>query len=415
MTRIKLFALLFSITFLSFQSIAQDDVKVEVVKLTDNIYKLVSTTNLEVNLLAFTGPDGVLLVDDGQGGASEKIMEAIRKFSKGEIKYVINTHFHLDHTGGNQFFGKTATIIGHKNVRHRMTGGISILLETPDEALPTLIVDSEITLHYNGEEIRVIHLSGGHTDGDLIVHFTKSNIVAMGDLLFSDRFPFVDTNNSGNLHIYAKNIKKAYSMFTEDTKFIAGHGREYSVADMKNYYKLMTETAELVKKGLDNGRTADEMKKSKILEKWSEWGTGFITQDTWIDAIVTSYSTKEAIELESVVVPLFFTMKEKNIKAAVLQFHELKKTHSKEYNFSEAHLNFFGYYLLGKERFTDAIEIFKLNVEENPGSSNVYDSLGEGYMMNGDIKLAKKNYNLSLKLNPNNQNAKDMLKKLKKM
>ncbi len=408
----SLFSLLFALcTTVAF---AQDEVKVELTKLTDNIYKLELIANLSVNTVAMIGEDGILLVDDGLPNTSEKLREALKGLSDSDVKYVINTHVHGDHVGGNALFAEKAIIIAHKNTRKRMTTGLGVFNEQPEGSLPVININDEMTLYFNGEEIKLIHLAGGHTDTDVLVWFTKSGIVCMGDLLFADRFPFVDYNRGGDFYKYAEYMKKVYEMFPSETKFIAGHGRDYSSDDMKKYHEMMKQTGDIIQKALDEDKSVEEMKEAQILKGWESWGEGFIKVNGWIDAVVFGLTKTDEAQKEIIAIPLYSIYKESNIDDAIKQYYVLKKTHADKYDFGENSLNMLGYFLLGKEKIDDAIKIFQLNVEQFPESFNVYDSLGEAYMNNDDKKLAIKNYKKSLKLNPDNSNATEMLKKIEK-
>ena len=401
----------------SYVSAQQETIQpnVQVQKVTAQIYMLTAqlSERNSVNLAAFIGEDGLLLVDAGYNGTAGVVQAELKKLDVRDASYLINTHLHGDHIGGNALLGQAATIIAHKNTRLRLTGGRYLLQELPERALPSLIIENELSIYFNGEEIKIIHLPAGHTDGDIVVFFTKSKVVCMGDLLFSDKFPFVDYNNGGGFIAYYKNIEKVIEMFPEDTKYIAGHGRTYSTDDLKNYVTMMKQTSEIVGKELNQGKTTDDIKKANVLKHWDSWGTSFITADFWIDTIERGLSGQVFSSKKSIIEPLFHTLTEKDAPAAIAQYHELKKNQPDEYDFGENNLNAIGYYLLRKDRINDAIEIFKLNVELYPESWNVYDSLGEAYMKNGDKELAIKNYEKSLQLNPNNNNGVEALKKLK--
>ena len=399
-------------------SFAQNKVNIEVTKLTGNIYKLEATTTFSVNMVVFVGDDGILLVDDCMEGASEAIQGELKKISGKPVKYIINTHVHADHTGGNKLFAKDATIIAHSNVKKQLTTGINILQEFPEESLPDKSIDKEITLNFNGEEIRIIPLPGGHTDSDLIVWFTKSGVVCMGSLLLTNQLPYIDYNAGGNIKDYAKNVEKASSMLPENVVLVAGHGENASVSDLKEYAEMILNTTVVIEKGLDKGKTVDELVKDKVLADYDSWANGFVTTALWTKLIATGLNN-ENIEKEtakeSIAIPLYYIVKEKNAKAAIGKYWELKKNKPDYYDYSEQGLNILGYYLLGKNRIDEAIEIFKLNAEVFPDAWNVYDSLGEAYMKKGDKDLAIKNYRKSLEINPENSNGEKFLKELQEV
>jgi glyoxylase-like metal-dependent hydrolase (beta-lactamase superfamily II) len=401
--------------FLVTSIFAQNKAKIEVSKLTENIYKLEATTTYSVNMLAYVGDGGILLVDDCMAGASEAIQAELKKLSPKPIKYIISTHAHADHTGGNKLFGKDAIIIAHSNVRKQLTSGLNILQEFPEKSLPDKSIDKEMSLDFGGETIKIIPLPGGHSDSDLIVWFKKSNVVCMGSLLLTNQLPFIDYQAGGDIKAYPKNIEKAISILPDDAVLVAGHGEDATMDKLKNYGEMITSTMAIVQNGLADGKTVDDLVTEKVLANYDSWANGFVTTDFWTRLIATGINNEKKVNKptkESIAIPLYYTVKEKNAEAAIKQYRELKKNKPDDYDFSEQGLNILGYYLLGKNRFDDAIEIFNLNIEIFPNSWNVYDSLGEAYMKSGNTDLAIKNYKKSLEINPGNANGEKFLKQL---
>jgi glyoxylase-like metal-dependent hydrolase (beta-lactamase superfamily II) len=240
------------------------------------------------NIGVSTGPDGVLIVDDQFAPLAEKISAAVEKLESGPIKFVLNTHWHGDHTGGNAHFGKKASIIAHANVRKRLADKS----DTPKEALPVVTFADSASVHFNGEEIRLIHLGPGHTDGDSIIHFTKSGVFHMGDLFFNERFPFVDLGSGGDVAGLLKNIEAALEKIPADAKIIPGHGALATRADLEKYRDMIVETTGLVKKALADGKSLADVKAAGLPEKYKSWGTGFISASRWLEFSYNSLSKK---------------------------------------------------------------------------------------------------------------------------
>ena len=240
------------------------------------------------NIAVSTGPDGVLIVDDQFAPLAEKITAAIEKLDQGPIRFVLNTHWHGDHTGGNAHFGKKASIIAQSNVRKRLVGKS----DTAKEALPVVTFDDTASVHFNGEEIRLIHLGPGHTDGDSIIHFTKSGVVHMGDLFFNGRFPFVDLGSGGDVAGLLKNVEAALQMIPADTKIIPGHGALGTRADLEKYRDMLLDTTGLMKKAIADGKTLADVKAAGLPEKYKDWGAGFINASRWIEISYNSLSKK---------------------------------------------------------------------------------------------------------------------------
>lgn len=240
------------------------------------------------NIAVSTGPDGVLMVDDQFAPLAGKITAAIEKLDQGPIKWVLNTHWHGDHTGGNAHFGKKASVVAHANVRVRMAAKS----DTAKEALPVVTFADGASVHFNGEEIRLIHLGPAHTDGDVVIHFTKSGVFHLGDQFVNARFPFIDQGSGGNLPGLLKNIEAILAKVPEDAKIIPGHGALATRADLVAYRDMLHETMALVKKAVTDGRTLADVKAAGMPEKYKSWGAGFITAGRWLEIAYNSVTSK---------------------------------------------------------------------------------------------------------------------------
>jgi cyclase len=239
------------------------------------------------NLGASVGPDGIVLIDDKFAPLAPKIQAALKTVTDKPVRFIINTHFHRDHAGGNAAFGKDATIIAHENTRKRlMEGSGDKDPPAPPVALPIITFEDKLSVHLNGEEIRAIHFPSGHTDTDVVVFFTKSNVVHMGDHYWNGIFPFIDLEGGGSVHGFVANVEKVVGQIPADAKVICGHGPAVtSVAELKAFLAMLKETTGIVEAGLKAGKTADQLKKDKVLAKYDSWGKGFIKTDDWIDTI----------------------------------------------------------------------------------------------------------------------------------
>lgn len=267
----------------------QQDFKVE--KVAGNVYVLFGRGG---NIGISYGEDGLLMIDTQFENIADKIKAELTKLGTDKSRFVFNTHWHGDHTGGNPVFGKDATIIAHSNVRNRLLSTVDRdgkpRTPTAKVALPMITYDSGLSLHFNGEEIKAVHYPKGHTDGDSIIFFTKSNVVHFGDTFFVGRFPFVDLNSGGNVEGLVKNIGDLIKTLPSDVKIIPGHGVVSTLDDLKNYNQMLIETTTIVRDQMKAGKTLDEIKKQGMPEKYKEAGSGFIKTDGWIEAIFKSYS-----------------------------------------------------------------------------------------------------------------------------
>ncbi len=244
------------------------------------IYMLEATGDVAGNIAVSVGPDGILMVDTQFAPLGELIIAELRKICQGEVKYVINTHYHEDHTHGNLFFGKSALIIAHENARKR-------LLNLPRYAQPTITFAQQLSLYFNGEEVKIIHNPPGHTDNDVVVFFTKSNVVHLGDLWNSGNwsFPTVDLEGGGSVLGMLQNIENLIRTIPEGAKIIPGHYELSNLKGLKSTRDMLVETIGLVKRKKSAGLSLEQIKKEGLPSKYKDWGRGYTKAETWIENI----------------------------------------------------------------------------------------------------------------------------------
>lgn len=271
-------------------------VQMKVTKVAGNVYMLEGAGG---NIGVSVGADGILIVDDQYAPLADKIRAALKGLNPGKLRFILNTHWHPDHTGGNAVFAPEAPIIAHDNVRKRMaTEQRSELFKSttpaaPKEALPVITFNQTLTVHFNGEEIRAIHFPHGHTDGDSVVFFTQSNVVHLGDDFFAGRFPYVDLDSGGSVEGLAKNIGEIIGKIPEGAKLIPGHGPLSTVEDLKTYHNMLLQTTDIVRQKIAAGKTLDQIKTEGLPDEWKSWGTGFIKTDLWLEIVYRSLTTKK--------------------------------------------------------------------------------------------------------------------------
>jgi len=382
----------------------------QVEKYTQSLYKITLTLNeFNVNMGVFIGDDGILLIDTGWIMTAEGVKDKIRELDEGPIKLIVFTHQHGDHIGGRHILGQDATLIAHKNTRHDLAGKYYHLDPLPGQALPAILLENQININFNGEEIRIFP-APGHTSSDCIVYFIDSGVVFMGDLLFSDSFPALFTVYGGDIEKLIQTLAMLIEKFPEDIKLIAGHGRDYSLEDLREYHQMITTTSDLIKEGLAAGKDKGTMVQEQLLKDWERWSVPQITTENWIDFVCESLSDKIKRSISD---PLSSTIMDEGIDAALEQYQTLKDEDPGQYNFGENELNMLGYQLLWRDINDAAIEIFKLNTRVYPESANPYDSLGEASEAIGDQEKAIKSYQKALEINPNMPSAKEALERLK--
>jgi len=240
------------------------------------------------NIGVSAGPDGLLIVDDQFAPLADKIDAALKGLSPGELKFVLNTHHHGDHTGGNPHFGQRAPIVAHANVRKRLAGN-----DASKPGLPVVTYEDSLSIHFNGEEIRLVHLPAGHTDCDSFVHFTRSNVVHMGDQFFSGRFPNIDLSSGGDVRGYIRNVQHAIETLPQDAKYIPGHGPLSTMKELKEFHEMLVETSAVVEKAIADGKTLPETKAAGLPERWKSWEAPTLNTGRWIEILYTGLTRKK--------------------------------------------------------------------------------------------------------------------------
>lgn len=240
------------------------------------------------NIAASVGDDGIVMVDDQFAPLVPKIKAALAKISQKPVRFLVNTHWHFDHVGGNAGMADTAAILAHENVRKRMQKGAEVpafkLKIEPAEprALPVLTYQRDVTIWLNGEPVRALHVPPGHTDGDTVVFFTKSNVVHMGDDFVTYGFPFVDLDSGGSVRGMIGAIDELLPQIPPDAKIIPGHGPVSTLADLKKFRNRLDEIVALVARGLKSGKTVERMQQEKLLAPYADWDGGFLKADQFI-------------------------------------------------------------------------------------------------------------------------------------
>lgn len=286
---------------------AQDEdfskVQIKVSKVAGNVYILMGAGG---NIGASVGDDGIVIVDDQYAPLADKIQAALKGITDKPVRFIINTHYHPDHTGGNAYFQKQAPIIAQDNVRKRLESGGgggnggSIHIDTkpaPHDALPIITFDHDVTVHLNGEDIRALYFPPGHTDGDSIIFFPRSNVVHMGDDFVTYGFPFIDVESGGSINGMIDAVQQVIAQLPGDVKVIPGHGPVSSLDDVRAYLAMLKETRDAVQKALKDGKTLDQMKQAKLLEPWKKYSGDFVTEDVFLETLYNSLTGQKTGKL----------------------------------------------------------------------------------------------------------------------
>lgn len=247
------------------------------------------------NIGVSVGSDGILIVDDQFAELADKIRAALGALGEGRLRFILNTHYHGDHVGANPVFGPEATIIAHDNVRRRLSepqAGPGGRAPMDPSGLPVITFDASLSVHFNGEEIRMLHVPHGHTDGDSVIFFTGSNVVHMGDQMFSGRFPYVDLDAGGDVEGYARNIAQVLAQIAPGSasKIIPGHGPLSRVEDLEALRSMVEETTAIVRGKIEQGKDLETIQGEGLPAKWAGWSWGFIDTARWIESVYASLS-----------------------------------------------------------------------------------------------------------------------------
>ncbi len=268
---------------------AQQDfsaVEIETIQVSGNVYMLVGAGG---NIGLSVGEDGAFVIDDQYAPLSDKIMAAIAELTDADVKFLVNTHYHGDHTGGNEAFGAAgALIIAHDNVRARMsTDQFRAIFDqtipaSPAGALPIVTFSDEMTFNWNGDAIRAIHVAPAHTDGDSILHFEGANVIHMGDTFFNGFYPFIDVGSGGDINGIIAGGYRALSIANDDTAIIPGHGPVSDAAGLAAWLEMLKITRVSMQSLIDRGMSEDDALAARPTAEFDEqYGGGFMNRENY--------------------------------------------------------------------------------------------------------------------------------------
>jgi|GEM_PF-1464197 len=369
----------------------------------------VENANNDVNVILLSGKNHNILIDSGYPPTSEELHKALREISNNQVKIIINTHHHSDHTGANHLFD--STVICHDHARDRIRGKFYNLSGYIEKGVGDITISKDMTLFLDDKKIDVIPLPPSHTNGDMIIYIEEYRTLIMGDILFSKSFPFIDINNGGDIDGLINTYKWIIKTFSQVEKIIAGHGPDMDLKSFTEYVQLLEESYGFIRKSLNSGETKEQILGSdKFNELKGKLSDGERLAPLWIDIISNYISRSENPGKISIMYPMTEYIEKGDIPAAISFYRENSK--SEDYSCNETDMTMIGYNLLFRDRQKDALKMFKLYVEAYPESSNSYDSLGECYMNMNDKKNARINYSKALELDPENEYIKGILEKI---
>lgn len=246
------------------------------------------------NVAVSAGDDGVFLIDDQYIQTTDELVAAVRSISAAPIKFVLNTHWHGDHTGGNEVMGEQgALIMGHDNVRERLSKpaqrGDRVIEAKPEIALPVITFSDQISIYINGDEARATHFANAHTDGDSVIYFKRANILHAGDLMFEKGYPLVDLSSGGSIDGYVAAVGTLVDMISDDTIVIPGHGKVTGKQGLEEYYVMLKTIRDRVRTMKDDGMTLAEVLAAKPSTEFDQrWAWNYIDGDSFVETVYTS-------------------------------------------------------------------------------------------------------------------------------
>ncbi len=274
--------------FCFFTSFSQTDtgkkINTKLIKVNNDIYMLQGKGG---NIGLSFGSNGIFMIDDQYADGIEQIQEDIKKKSDKPVRFLVNTHFHGDHTGGNAAMAETGTVIfSQENVRNRLQEMMQKeTKKIPLENLPVITFSEDLSFYFNGEKIYVFHVHNAHTDGDAMVYFTDSNVLHTGDVFFNGKYPFIDAENGGTLKGCVEGLEKALLIINEDTKIIPGHGEVGTYKDLQKTIDMLSIVYKRVFTNYINKKTEDEVAKMTDITKQYDdngYGSGFISKEAFL-------------------------------------------------------------------------------------------------------------------------------------
>jgi len=252
------------------------------------------------NIGVSAGADGVFLVDDEWAPMTPKVKAAVAAISDRPVRFILNTHWHPDHSGGNKDLGEAgALIVAHDNVRLRLSTEQFIeamgmkFPPSPAKALPVVTFNDAVTLHVNGDDVNAFHVPPAHTDGDAIVHFRRAGVIHMGDLFFNGMYPFVDLSSGGSFEGFITAADRALALAGEGTRIIPGHGPVGARADLRAYRDMLVTVRDRVKPLVQAGKTPAEVVAARPTPDLdAKWGQGFMKPDKFLEIVAQSLARR---------------------------------------------------------------------------------------------------------------------------
>jgi len=384
-------------------------------RLTDRVYLLsIDEADYATNSLAFVGPDGVLIVDTQKREDGPALRAAVEALGR-PVRYIVNTHRHVEHVGGNEAFGVEPVVIAHALMPQKLRSRSAIFDEFPAATFPDITVADSLTLFFNGEAIRIIALPGSHDDNELIVHFTGSRVVHLSSLVNGFNFP--GTDEDGDPLRFPELAGRAMALLPHDVAIVSGHNprgerRTGSWDDLRAHRDMTTRSIEIVRAGLAQGRDVSALQRDSVLRQFAAFGRNYVGQDDFIQEIADRLRRPAGPRPPHVFADLYAVWNSQGAAAAVARYAALRRDHASEYRFDENDLLIAGMKVLPNNHAADAITFLQGSLREYPAAPLRYMThlfLALANREVGNVERAREHCRRALEVNPRYERAAQLL------
>ncbi len=328
------------------------------------------------NSLVFTGEDGLLLVDTHSSQDTEAFKDFVGGLGLGPPKYIINTHRHVEHIAGNALFGPDPIIVAHRLFPGKLRSGTFLFSEYPPEAFPDITFADSLEISFNGEIVRLVNIGGSHDDNEIMVHFTRHGIAHISSVVNGFNFPSVDSD--GDVLGFEPQVRRIMTLLPRDIRLISGHNGRASGFDfvgkwdqLPAYADMMKSTIAIVRKGLSQGKTMEDMQAAGVLDDYQQYAGSYVGTDEWIKYVVKALTRSQETK-KDICQPVFQTWKKDGARAAVDLYRQLEETRGQQYDFHEITLLGIGSKLYSRGLYEDACEFLLGCIDLYPGAEYAY-------------------------------------------